>query len=40
MFNEQKNWFPKAWIAKIKRNKNHNTIKIKTSEYYWSKKFS
>ncbi len=47
MFNKQKNWFPKAWIAKIKRKKPNcrhcersEAISIKISEYYWSKKFS
>ncbi len=40
MFDEQKNWLPKAWIAKIKRSRTNNAIKIKISEYYWSKKFS
>lgn len=39
MFDGQKDWFPKAWIARIKRNKNGNTVKIKMSLYYWTKKF-
>ncbi len=46
MFNEQKNWLPKAWIVKIKRTKivgaasGREQISIKISEYYWSKKFA
>ena len=36
----QKAWLPKAWILRIKRNKNDRTIAIKISLYHWAKKFS
>ena len=47
MFDNQKHWLPKAWIAKIKRTPSPlrtpklqgEAIYIKISEYYWSKKF-
>jgi len=39
-FDGSKAWFPKAWIAKIKRNRGNYDIKIKLSEYYWTKKFT
>ncbi len=38
-YDGKKAWFPRAWIAKIKRNKNSNAVKIKISEYHWGKKF-
>ena len=38
-FDGRKNWFPKAWIVRIKRGKDDNTIKIKISLYHWVKKF-
>ena len=39
-FDNRNIWFPKAWIIRIGRNESSNDIKIKISEYYWSKKFS
>ncbi len=39
-FDGKKEWFPKAWGTKIKRNKDNNTIKIKICEYYWARRFS
>ena len=38
MFDGRKNWFPKAWIARIKGRKN-SRISIKISLYHWAKKF-
>lgn len=39
MFDNKKAWFPKAWIVRIKHDKDSNKAKIKISEYYWAKKF-
>lgn len=39
MFGDQKAWLPKAWILRIRRNKNGRTIRIKISLYHWAKKF-
>ena len=38
MFKGKKNWLPKTWILRMKRNKNNNVIKIKISQYHWAKK--
>lgn len=38
-FDGRKNWLPKAWILRIKRNKNDHTVRIKISQYHWTKKF-
>lgn len=38
MFDGKKNWLPKAWILKIKRDKNGYTAGIKLSQYNWAKK--
>ncbi len=38
-FDGRKAWLPKAWIVRIKHNLRIDTVKIKISEYYWSKKF-
>jgi len=38
MFDNRKIWLPKAWIARIKRNKNSSGVRIKISEYHWAKK--
>ncbi|PIP68370.1 MAG: hypothetical protein COW92_01660 [Candidatus Omnitrophica bacterium CG22_combo_CG10-13_8_21_14_all_43_16] len=45
-FNGKKAWLPKAWIRRIKRNKNilrhcgrSEAISIKISQYHWEKKF-
>ena len=32
-------WFPKAWIARIKPQKCSKAVKIKISQYRWTKKF-
>ena len=40
MFDDREIWFPKAWIVKIKRDKNGYTIRIKISQYNWAKKMS
>ena len=39
-FDGSKTWFPKTWVIRIKRNKSNKTIKIKISEYYWTRKLS
>jgi len=39
MFDGRKEWIPKAWIARIKLNKNSGGVRIKISEYHWAKKF-
>ncbi|MFH1338700.1 MAG: hypothetical protein ABIH40_02500 [Candidatus Omnitrophota bacterium] len=39
MFGDQKTWFPKVWILRIKKEKKKNIIKIKISLYHWAKKF-
>jgi len=39
MFDGRKNWLPKRWIVRIKRNRGTSTIRIKISEYQWTKKF-
>ena len=39
LFDGRKAWFPKAWIARLKRNVD-GSIKIKISEYHWAKKFA
>ena len=38
-FDGKRAWFPKRWIAKIKKNLNSNHIRIKISEYNWDRKF-
>jgi hypothetical protein len=50
MFDGRKEWMPKAWILRIKRNRKNSShyesavadeaISIKISEYHWAKKFS
>jgi hypothetical protein len=37
-FDDRKRWIPKAWIARIQRN-GGRSIKIKMSDYDWTKKF-
>jgi len=37
-FDGRRMWFPKGWIVRMGRNKSSNDIKIKISQYYWSKK--
>lgn len=39
MFDDQKAWLPKTWIAKTKYRKNSHIITIKISLYHWTKKF-
>ena len=39
IFDSQKTWIPKAWIAQIKRN-GGSSIKIKISDYHWATKCS
>ena len=39
MFDDKEAWLPKAWIVRIKPYKHSKAIKIKISEYHWSKKF-
>ena len=39
MFDGRKNWLPKAWILRMKKDKNSDTMKIKISLYHWAKKF-
>ena len=38
IFDGQKAWIPKAWIARIKGSRDRS-IKIKISDYHWAKKF-
>ncbi len=38
-FDGRKNWLPKAWILRMKKDKNNNAIKIKISQCHWAKKF-
>ena len=49
MFDNRKIWLPKAWVARIKRNRHcepldfardklREAISIKISEYHWAKK--
>ena len=38
-FDGRKIWLPKAWIVKIKRNKDNHVVKVKISQYHWEKKF-
>jgi hypothetical protein len=39
MFDGRKNWLPKAWILRIKKNKDSRAIKIRISQYHWAEKF-
>ena len=39
IFDGRKAWIPKVWIVRIKRHGN-GSIKIKISDYNWSKKFA
>ena len=39
VFDGRKAWIPKAWIVRIKKN-GDRSIKIKISDYNWSKKFA
>ncbi len=39
IFDGQKAWIPKTWIARLKRNEN-NSIKIKISNYRWATNFA
>lgn len=39
IFNGRKAWIPKSWIARIKQN-GDRSIKMKSLDYYWAKKFS
>jgi len=39
IFDGQKVWIPKAWVARVKRKKD-GFIKIKISDYHWAKKFA
>lgn len=39
MFDDRKNWLPKAWILRMKKDKNSDTVKIKIFQYHWAKKF-
>ena len=39
MFDGRKNWLPKVWILRMKKNKNSDIIKIKIFQYHWAKKF-
>ena len=39
IFDDRKEWIPKAWIMRVKRNRN-KSIKIKISDYHWAKKFT
>jgi len=39
MFDDKEVWLPKAWIVRIKACKHSKTLKIKISEYHWTKKF-
>ena len=39
MFDNRREWLPKAWIWGVKQNKNKNIVKIKISRYHWAKKF-
>ena len=38
MFDNRKIWLPKAWIVKIKRDKNSCSTGIKISQYNWARK--
>ena len=38
IFDGRKAWVPKAWIARIRRDRDR-FIKIKISDYHWAKKF-
>ena len=39
MFDGRKEWLPKAWILRIKRNYNSHAIRIKISQCHWEKNF-
>ena len=39
MFDNKKNWLPKAWVLRIKKNKDSKSIKIKISQCHWAEKF-
>lgn len=38
-FDGKEEWFPKAWILKVKPRKNSKAVEIKISEYHWAAKF-
>lgn len=37
LFDNKEIWIPKSRIAKIKRNKGNNVVKIRISQYVWAK---
>lgn len=39
IFDGREAWIPKVWITRLKRNSD-GSIKIKISDYNWSKKFA
>jgi len=39
-FDSKEEWFPKAWILKIRSSKDSKAVKIKISESRWAMKFS
>ena len=39
MFDNKKEWLPKAWILEFKQIRSSTKIKIKISQYRWAKKF-
>ena len=50
IFDNRETWLPKAWVYRIKRNKDRHVIaspakrgeaiSIKISDYHWAKKFA
>jgi len=40
IFDGKEEWFPKAWIIRIKPCKHSKSAKIKISLYHWTKKVS